>query len=55
MLSELQMPDLSAKRHYDGGAALTHLSISTSRSVLLASVGEKIYAEMIKTTHTKYP
>ena len=40
VLSELQMPDLTAKRHYDGGTVLTHLAISTARSVLLASAGE---------------
>jgi hypothetical protein len=40
VLSELQMPDLTAKRHYDGGTVLTHLAVSTSRCVLLASAGE---------------
>ena len=41
VLSELHMPDLSVKRHYDGGTVLSHLAISTSRSVLLASAGEQ--------------
>lgn len=40
VLSELQMSDLTAKRHYDAGVLMTHLAISTSRNVLLASCGE---------------
>ena len=39
-LSELKMPDLTAKKHHDVGALMTHLVISTNRNILLASVGD---------------
>ena len=40
MLSELQIPDLAAKRHYDGGSVLTHLALSQKQSILVTSAGE---------------
>ena len=62
VLSELQMPDLTAKRHYDGGTVLTHLAISTTRSVLLASAGEqskpghvRAYAYPVSGESDEYP
>jgi cilia- and flagella-associated protein 57 len=47
MLSELQLPDLAAKRHYDVGV-MTHLAISAARNVLLASAGEPSKPGFIK-------
>ena len=40
MLSELQSTDLAPRRHYDGGATLTHLAINQKNSILLTSSGE---------------
>ena len=40
ILSELKMPDLTARKHHDVAAMLTHLVLSTKRNILLASAGD---------------
>ena len=40
ILSELKMPDLTARKHHEVAAMLTHLVISKKRNALFASAGE---------------